>query len=193
MKFKPNEIALVGIFVAIAVVSVYVSYIMPGMMIFGTHVPISLLPFVSVLTGALLGKRLGALVLFLYMLLGLVGLPIFADLTGGIGHLFNPTFGFIPGFIIGAFISGWIVENKQTRVRFLIATSIALIPLYVVGILYMWGILTFYTGADTSIWPLTGSMIPFFIKDVGVNILGSFLAYEISRRLAKVSRFRSVN
>lgn len=193
MKFKPIEIALVGIFVAIVVVSVFVGNMMPGLMILGAHVPISLLPFVSVLTGALLGKRLGSIVLLVYMLLGLVGLPVFADGTGGFGYVFIPTFGFIPGFIVGAFISGWIVEKKQTRARFMIATSVAVIPLYVVGILYMWGILNFYIGKATAIWPLTVSMSPFFIKDVGVSIIGSFLAYEISRRLTKATRFRPTN
>ncbi len=189
MRFKPIEIALVGVFVAIAIVSVYVSIIMPGMVILGAHVPISLLPFVSVLTGALLGKRLGAMVMLIYMLLGLLGLPVFADGVGGLGYVFNATFGFVPGFIIGAFISGWIVERKQTSARFLIATSVALIPLYVIGTLYMWGILKFYTGVNTGVWPLALGMIPFFIKDVGVNIIGSFLAYEISRRLAKATSF----
>ncbi len=192
MRFKPIQIALVGVFVAIAIVSVYVSMVMPGVIILGASVPISLLPFVSVLTGALLGKRLGAMAMFVYMLLGLIGLPVFSDGTGGVGYIFKATFGFVPGFILGAFVSGWIVEKKQTRTRFLIATSAALIPLYMVGILYMWGILKFYTGVDTGIWTLTVGMVPFIIKDIGVNIVGSFLAYEISRRLAKVTRFKSV-
>lgn len=193
MRFKPIELTLVGVFVAIAVVAVYVSMVMPGVMILGANVAISLLPFVSVLTGALLGKRLGATAMFVYMLLGLVGLPVFADATGGVGAIFKATFGFIPGFIVGAYVSGWIVEKKQTLSRFLIATSVALIPLYIIGIIYMWGILKLYIGADTGIWPLTIGMIPFFIKDVGVNIVGSFLAFEIARRLAKVSKFRSAS
>lgn len=193
MRFKPIHIALVGVFVAIAVVSVYVSMIMPGIVILGASVPISLLPFVSVLTGALLGKRLGAIAMFVYMLLGLIGLPVFSDGSGGAGYIFKATFGFVPGFILGAYVSGWIVEKKQTRIRFLLATSVALIPLYAVGIVYMWGILKFYTGVDTGLWPIAVGMVPFFIKDVGVNIIGSYLAYEISRRLAKATRFRTIN
>lgn len=193
MRFRTVEIILVSVFVAIAVVSVIIGRMLPGLLILGTHVPLSLLPFVSVLTGALLGKRLGFIAMLVYMLLGLLGLPIFADGGGGFGYIFKASFGFVPGFVVGAYVSGWIVERNKTITRFIVASVAALLPIYIIGILYMWGILTFYTGVPTPLGAITIGMIPFLLKDAAVNVIGSFLAFEISRRLAKVARYSPVN
>lgn len=184
MKFKTTEITLVGLFVAIAVIGVYVGRIMPEISILGASVPISFMPFISVLTGALIGKRLGAIVMLVYMILGLVGLPIFQDGTGGVGHLLNATFGFIPGFIAGAYVSGWMVEKKKSLPRFIIGSMISVFPIYIIGILYMWAILALHLGQEVSLWALTVTMGPFLIKDLALSVLGAFLASEVSRRVS---------
>lgn len=185
MRFKPIELTLVGIFVAIAIVSVYATFLLPGIMLFGVDVPLSFLPFISVLTGALLGKKLGAITMLIYMLLGLIGLPVFADGVGGIGYIFKPTFGFVLGFICSAWVSGWIVERWRTRMAFTVATTISLIPQYVIGTLYLWGILILYLHTEANLWGLTLGMLPFFIKDFVVAIIGSVVIYQIALRLSK--------
>ena len=63
--------------------------------------------FFTAMAGLLLGAKLGALSQLLYVVLGLVGVPIFAA-GGGFGYIFNPTFGFLLGLIPTAWVIGKI-------------------------------------------------------------------------------------
>ena len=67
--------------------------------------------FFTAMAGLLLGAKLGALSQLLYVVLGLVGVPIFAA-GGGFGYVFNPTFGFLLGLIPTAWVIGKIAETK---------------------------------------------------------------------------------
>jgi biotin transport system substrate-specific component len=67
------------------------------------------------LVGATLGARRGALSLLAYMLVGLVGLPIFADGHGGFASILLPSFGFVIGFVPAAFAIGWLSERAWDR------------------------------------------------------------------------------
>src|SRR5699024_12851953 len=69
--------------------------------------------FVSILAGLVLGARLGAFTLTGYTLLGLAGLPIFAQFKGGIWMVLAPTFGFLLSFIIGAYVAGKIRKSAE--------------------------------------------------------------------------------
>lgn len=67
-------------------------------------IPIPVVPFTlqylfTMLAGILLGSRLGSLSVLAYMILGLIGLPIFSE-GGGIGYVFKPSFGYIIGFAL---------------------------------------------------------------------------------------------
>lgn len=76
-------------------------------------VPITLQTLFTGLAGILLGSATGALSQVVYLLLGIMGLPVFAGGKAGIGTLFGPTGGYLIGFIVGAFIIGKIVELKR--------------------------------------------------------------------------------
>ncbi|GAA4264701.1 biotin transporter BioY [Frondihabitans peucedani] len=78
-------------------------------------VPITGQTLAVMLVGATLGARRGALSLTLYMILGLVGLPLFAGLAGGVHSLALPSFGFILGFIPAAAVIGWLSERRWDR------------------------------------------------------------------------------
>jgi len=74
-------------------------------------VPITGQTFVVVLTGALLGSRLGAAAMVVYLAEGVVGLPFFAGGTSGIAHLLGPTGGYLVAFPAAAYITGAFAEN----------------------------------------------------------------------------------
>lgn len=102
------------------------------------------------LTACLGGKNAALLSQIAYVLLGMSGLPIF-DRGGGLDYLQQPNFGYLLGFILGAWLCGWL--SFQTRVRFssLIAScSIGLIVVHLVGIVYLIG-LYYTTGLGTEI------------------------------------------
>lgn len=85
-------------------------------------VPITGSTFAVLLTGALLGSRLGAAAIIVYLAEGAIGLPFFYSGHGGLAHLFGPTGGYLFAFPAAAFITGAFAENGWDK-RF--ATAIA--------------------------------------------------------------------
>ncbi len=77
----------------------------------GLGPPITGQTFVVLLTGALLGSRLGAMAMIVYLAEGAVGLPFFSSGQGGIGHLLGQSGGYLVAFPAGAFITGAFAEN----------------------------------------------------------------------------------
>ncbi|MBN1104639.1 MAG: biotin transporter BioY, partial [Deltaproteobacteria bacterium] len=76
-------------------------------------VPITLQTLVLFVGAGLLGSRLGALSQVIYLLLGIMGLPVFAGGKAGLGVLFGPTGGYLIGFVAGAFVVGLLVEMRK--------------------------------------------------------------------------------
>lgn len=74
-------------------------------------VPITAQTFAVLLTGALLGSRLGAMAMIFYLIEGAAGLPFFYGGHGGLGHLFGPTGGYLVAFPAAAFVTGAFAEN----------------------------------------------------------------------------------
>lgn len=80
-------------------------------------VPVPVVPFTlqllfTTLAGLLLGSRLGATSVVLYIVMGLAGLPVFAT-GGGLGYVLEPSFGYLVGFAAAAWVTGRIAEKKQ--------------------------------------------------------------------------------
>jgi biotin transport system substrate-specific component len=78
-------------------------------------VPITLQTFAVILTGALLGSRLGSLAVLAYLLEGAVGLPVFAQAHFGFIHLVGSTGGYLLGFIPAAYITGLLAERGKEK------------------------------------------------------------------------------
>ena len=135
-------------------------------------VPITLQTFAVALAGFLLGKKKGAVCAVLYLLMGAIGLPVFASMQGGIGPFLAPTGGFLIGFIPLAFFCGF---NKTKSSAFLFGT-LGLLVLHTVGIVYM----CLISHVDPFATFLTVSL-PFSLKDA----LCLFAAYIIASRIKK--------
>jgi len=89
-------------------------------------VPITGSTFAVLLTGALLGSRLGAMAMILYLIEGASGLPFFAGGTSGILHLLGPTGGYLVAFPAAAFITGAFAEHGWDRRFFTAAAALAI-------------------------------------------------------------------
>ena len=85
-------------------------------------VPITGSTFAVLLTGALLGSRLGAMAMVAYLIEGTSGLPFFYGGHGGVAHLFGPTGGYLVAFPAAAFITGAFAENGWDK-RFVTAVA----------------------------------------------------------------------
>src|SRR5216110_3434179 len=90
------------------------------------RVPITGQTFAVLLTGALLGSRLGAITMIVYLIEGASGLPFFSGGTAGLLHLRGPTGGYLIAFPAAAFITGAFAEHEWDRKFFTAAASMAI-------------------------------------------------------------------
>jgi biotin transport system substrate-specific component len=165
-----------------------VSYItMPNV----TGVPFSLQPFIAMLAGAILGSKRGAISMIVYTVMGVVGLPVFAGGTGGLGKITSPTFGYILGFILCAYAVGLVIElfgkNPKTRViGYVLAPFIGLAIDYIVGVPYLFMIFNTVMGKSISFYvALTYGFFPYILLDLIKAGIVVFLAMTLLPRLEK--------
>ena len=79
------------------------------------YVPMTLQTLVVLMLGAAYGWRLGCATVITYLAEGAVGLPVFAGPVGGLAPLVGPTSGYLFGFVIAAFVTGWLSERGWDR------------------------------------------------------------------------------
>lgn len=101
--WRLRESAYAALFAAATAVSAQVTIPFP-------LVPMTLQVLMTLLAGAVLGRRLGALSQLVYVLMGSIGLPVFAARQGGVGVIIGPTGGYLIGMIIAAWVVGAMVE-----------------------------------------------------------------------------------
>ena len=140
----------------------------------------------TAMAGLLLGRRWGALSQAVYVLLGLVGLPIFT-MGGGFGYVFQPTFGFLLGLIPSAFVIGKLAKRPLTFWGTALAMLAGLAVLYTIGVPYMALIANAYLGKGLTFWQvIKNGMLIYLPGDLLKIALGSFLCVAITRRLPQV-------
>lgn len=180
-KFSARDITMTAVFAALAVVAaMLIRYA-------GSIVPFSLLPFVVMLAGGLLGARLGSLSIIVYILLGLIGVPVFSSPPfGGPAYVLQPTFGFLLGFAGGAYVIGALLKNKERSgfTRYFLSMVAGLVVIYLIGLPYLYAILTFYLGKTVSVSQvLTIGFTPFIALDLAKAVAAAVLAKAVFRRL----------
>lgn len=94
-----------------------------------TPVPITLQTLMVLLSGAVLGANLGALSQFLYVLVGALGLPVFAGGGSGLGALAGPTGGYLISYPIAAFVIGWIAKDRNKKSKAVSYIALAVLAL----------------------------------------------------------------
>lgn len=107
----------------------------------------------TLLAGLVLGAKLGAVAVAAYVLLGLIGVPVFAS-GGGPGYIAQPTFGYLAGFIVQAWFCG--AATRRWRARGV--KQLLLVNLGGMAIVYLFGLVWFYLSsnyvinAPVSVW-----------------------------------------
>ena len=175
-------LALTGLFVALLTVSSKISIPM-------VPVPFTLQSAVALLAGVCLGGQWSLCCMVVYILLGLLGVPVFAT-GGGIGYLVSPTFGFILGFVVGAFAASLIANRKNpSPSRLILAVSVGTVLIYVTGILWYVLLQYFYFGKAIDIWKVLWS---FWILFIPSDIVKGALVVLVGGRLRKLAEKRGL-
>jgi biotin transport system substrate-specific component len=178
---KVFKLCFGAMFVALTAIGANMTSIVPFLAVGG--VPITLQTFFAVLAGLVLGSRLGAFSMFVYMMLGLVGAPIFAQFKGGVGMVLSPTFGFILSFILVAYIAGKIREFNFSLPAYIIAALAAMTINYAFGTNWMYVAyqLWFDAPAEFSYKIAWLWMIAPLPKDILLTIGAGVFAYRLKR------------
>lgn len=123
----------------------------------------------TALAGVLLGAKYGALSQLVYVLLGLIGLPIFT-LGGGPGYVLQPTFGFLLGLIPAAWVVGRLAQDRRGFLPLFLAGLAGLAVLYLVGLPYMYLILNVYLEKGLSLFAVAWSGMLLFLPGDAIKL-----------------------
>ena len=175
-KITVKEMTVCALFTVLTAVGAFIKIPVPV-------VPFTLQFLFTMMAGLLLGQRLGALSVGLYALLGLAGLPVFAE-GGGLWYLLKPSFGYIIGFIAGSYVTGRIARGTHVSFgRLLMANFSGLVIVYGTGMVYYYIISNFFINAPISLWPL---ILYCFLLPVPGDVCLCFLAAALAKRLKPV-------
>ena len=122
---KTKNLAYCALFTALIAVGAFIRIPVPV-------VPFTLQYLFTMLAGLLLGPRLGTIAVGTYVLLGLAGLPIFTQ-GGGFWYVFQPSFGYLIGFCVGTFVTGWLAKSVTWIPYVNQLTVLVISPFLVVG------------------------------------------------------------
>lgn len=138
-------------------------------------VPVNLALLPVLVCAALMPGRYAAGAVLVYLLLGLAGLPVFAQMTGGPGILFGLSGGYLFGYALCAWLSGWLMEKRTPR---WLAMGAGVAACYAVGAAWM----MLFGGYSLSQALLTG-VLPFLPGDVCKIFAAVFLAKRLQNAL----------
>ena len=153
-------------------------------------VPITMQTFFVMLSGAVLGGRWGAGSQVVYICLGLAGIPVFAGGMSGPAVVLSPTFGYLVGFVLGAFLTGSYVDRFTRSSIPHLAAGMLLghVAIFGCGLLHLYAYFNFYVGVETT-WraALSVGLLPF----IPSGVVKLVLAVSVARTLSKYMRLEA--
>lgn len=173
MNLKINNIILCGLFAAITAILSQISIPLPF-----TTIPLTMQIFSVALTGFILGSKNGFISILIYLILGAIGMPVFSQMSGGLGRLIGPTGGFLLGCPLMAFIVGYISERTFSNFYILLSMVLGLSFVYTIGTI-MFSIITKSTIQESFLT----CVLPFVFVDFIKLVLATKIGLSISRRI----------
>lgn len=187
---RAGDIALIAVFAALLAAFA----MMPPVPVGPAGVPITLQTFAVALCGLVLGPWRGGAAVLLYVVLGLLGLPIFSGMNGGIGILAGPSAGYIISFTLYAVAAGFVARWAIRRYRgsklwialFVGALGSSLLLNHPLGVLGM------SINADLPLGVAAVADLAYWPGDIVKNVLAVSVALLIHRAFPDVLRRRGV-
>lgn len=174
MKIK--KFILSSLFTCLIIIGAYISIPLPF-----TPIPFTLQLLFVLLSGIFLGPFYGSLSSIIYILLGILGFPVFSGGNSGIGYLFGKTGGFLFGFVVASFITGQIY--KLNKKLLFVAIILGILVIHLLGVLYLSKVLSLNIFKAF----IVGSL-PF----IPVDLVKGVLTYIISITLIKNHEIRRI-
>jgi len=161
-KFSVADLVFTALFAALTAVCAVIAVPMPM-----TAVPVSLLVLGVFLTGGLLEKKKAFFAEMVYLLIGAVGVPVFAGFSSGVGVLFGPTGGYLLASPIMAFVIAWIAQPFRNSRRTVLTGMLAVGMISALLMCYLLGTAWFCIYKKMTVLQGLGYCIfPFVLPDV---------------------------
>ena len=143
-------------------------------------VPMSLATLMLYLSVYILGKNHATISCGIYLLIGLVGLPVFSGFSGGAGKLLGPTGGYLIGYLALTYIGGWCVEKWSGYWLQVFGLVLGTAVCYLFGTVW----LSYQAGMD-FVAALGIGVLPFVVGDIVKIVVGVVVGNAVRKRLVK--------
>lgn len=177
-----NQMVYSAIFACLITVGAYLSLPM-------IPVPFTMQVMFVMMSGQIGGKKIGFYSVLIYILLGVMGVPVFSR-GGGIQYFLSPTFGYILGFLFCSYIIGALLERKFNEISVkdrIVANFIGMFFIYLFGYFYYFMLTKTYLKTDFQAFNVFKNFVLIFIPK---EILSSIFAALISDKIAKIVKKR---
>lgn len=171
MKLTTKQLVICSLFASLTAILTQISIPL-------SVVPLTMQVFAVALCGLVLGKSLGFISQVIYVLLGSIGLPVFAGFSGGLGIILGPTGGFILSFPIIAFVVGYFSEKFKSTLGIMFGMICSLLISYIIGTFQF----CLVTNSD-FIKGLTICVVPFIVVDIIKLSLATVVGKSILKRI----------
>ena len=174
MKIKTRDMILISLFAALTAIGAFIKIPTP-------IVPFTLQFLFCAYSGIFLGAKKGPYSQLLYVGIGLLGVPIFAS-GGGFMYIFQPTFGYLLGFIACSFIVGKYTQNIEkinfTRILLPVLSGLSLV--YIFGVMYLYMIINVYMKKPMGLSKaIAVGFTPYIVPDLILSVVIAFTATKI--------------
>jgi Uncharacterized conserved protein len=175
LNLSIKEITLVGMCAALMAIFSQLSIPLPF-----TSVPVTLQVFGLVILAVIVGAKVATLSLIIYVIIGAIGLPVFANFHSGFGVLVGPTGGYIVGFVIMAFLIGYASLKENKILLFAVSYMGVLIDL-ILGTIQ----LKVVTGMTINAALIAG-LYPFILKDLITVSIAVIIGLRVKKSVAGI-------
>lgn len=186
IRLQTKELVLCAVFSGLIAIGAFIRIPVPVM-------PFTLQFLFTNLAGLMLGSRLGALSVATYIVAGLAGVPVFTN-GGGLSYVLQPTFGYILGFLVGAWAAGYVLEaardNTTGRLpfaKYLQAGFVNLALVYALGMLHYYVVANFYIASPIGVRAL---VLYCFVFAVPGDAALCFVSAAVCRRVGRLTGAR---
>ncbi|NBK96486.1 MAG: biotin transporter BioY [Erysipelotrichia bacterium] len=173
MKLSIKSMCLCSLFAVLIAVGAFIKIPI-------SIVPITLQTLFVVLAGIILGKRDAFISVLLYIVIGLIGIPVFAN-GGGIAYVLQPSFGYLLGFMLVAYFIGYFSESvEKSVIKLIVIAFLGMLLIYCIGMLYFALIQHFYYELDFTLeWLFYYLLLVYLPGDSLACILAGWIGYRL--------------
>ncbi|MBQ6817572.1 MAG: biotin transporter BioY [Bacilli bacterium] len=131
------------------------------------------------LIGMMLGSKWGVITILCYLIIGLLGIPVFAN-GGGLFYILEPSFGYLLGFLLATFVIGLFVKKDKSFKRMVLSGFIGLIIIYCTGLVYLFFISKYYYDITIDGFDF---LVYYFLIPLPIDIISIFISSFVVKRL----------